>query len=70
MSIKQTLVFFQRNSSILSKKMEPHCKISRKTFKSLDKSLDTHRIKILSFIYHKYISKTGITYDAFIKDYK
>ena len=50
--------------------MEPHCKISQKTLKNLETSINTHRVKILSFIYHRYISKTGVSYEAFIKDYK
>lgn len=50
--------------------MDPNCKISQTTLKNIDTSMKTHRLKILSFIYHRYISERGISYDTFINDYK
>ena len=50
--------------------MEPNAKISRKTLKSTQSTIDNHRIKILSFIYYRYIEKTGLDFDTFISEYK
>jgi hypothetical protein len=50
--------------------MDPNAKISRKTLKDTQSALDNHRIKILSFIYHRYISKTGVNFNDFISSYK
>ena len=50
--------------------MEPNAKISRKTLNDTQAAIDNHRTKILSFIYYRYIVKTGVDFESFISSYK
>ena len=50
--------------------MEPNAKISRKTLNDTQAAIDNHRTKILSFIYYRYVAKTGVDFESFISSYK
>ena len=50
--------------------METKAKISKETINSSQKAIDNHRMKILCFIYYRYISKIGIDFESFISSYK
>lgn len=44
-------------------------RVSSKTLKELENNIEGHQIKILSLIYKRYIEKTGVAYDDFIKEF-